>query len=340
MIRPSIILFLFLFAFKAELRAGLLINEFVTNASGDWVELCLAAPAKEKMNISDYYVTMYYGSNEKLGQEPITIYSYDRPETPYDDRFIVVHLTSPDTPDETDWTGDTNGNGFIDVYCNNYSASLWNSDGIVAVDSDDDPSNGGILDFVYYSNRDGGPNETMASYVESAQNQGQWSLYSGENIQECAVSIGAEGLEPYMSISRVNQNDTNTANDFAVTNVQTPGKPNITLPLFMGNKLFKPLRRTIVLIPGHALFGMGEFPLFVFIPSFIKFRVFSITGVLLHESPLYPSVQPGFFNLYWCPLLHRSRYTTGLYLCKIEAVSPTLRRSEEEIIYIILSRYP
>ena len=308
---------------EAKLGAGLMINEFVTNTTGDWVELCLSGAEKEKMDISGLYVTMYYGTNERLGQEPITIYTYDRPET----------------PDETDWSGDTNGNGYIDVYCNNYSASLWNSDGIVAVDSDDDPANGGIIDFVYYSNRDGNPNSTIASYVASAQNQGQWSVYSGKNIQECGVFIGAEGLESYMSVSRANQNDTNSANDFAVTNIQTPGKPNIILPLFTGSKLFKPLRRMITLIPGHGIFGKGEMPLFVFITCFIKFRIFSITGALLYESPLFPSVQPGFFNLYWSPLFHRSRYRTGLYLCKIEAVSPGMRRSEEEIIYIILSRY-
>ena len=330
---------LFLLLMESGVHARLLINEFVTNTDNDWVELCLVSPEKEKMDISNLFVTMYYGTNERLGQEPITIYSYDRPETPYDDRFVVVHLTQPGIPDETDRTGDTNGNGYIDVYCNNYSGSLWNTDGVIAIDTDDNPGNGGIIDFVYYSNRDGNPNSSIVSYVNSAQNFHQWQEFPGGNIQDCGVFIGQKGLEPNMSVSRVNPTDTNTANDFAVTNVQTPGKPNIILPVLMGNKIFKVLRKKITFIPGHGIFGKGEIPLFIFAACYIKFRVFSITGIIVYESPQYPSVQPGFFNLFWNPLHHRSKYPTGLYLCKIEAVNPGKRKSEEATIYFIMSRY-
>jgi hypothetical protein len=77
----------------------------------------------------------------------------------------------------------------------------------------------------------------------------------------------------------------------------------------------------------------------VFAPCVMKLRVFTITGVLIHESPRIPSVNPGLFNLYWNPVLQRRTPPTGLYLCKIEAVNPSLRHSQEEIIYIIVSRY-
>src|SRR4030042_2028015 len=110
----------------SQLEAALQINELATNTSDDWIELALVSPVKVSKDISKLYVTMYYGNNEPLGTDPVTIYSYDRPETPYDDRYVVVHCARPDTPDETDLTGDTNGNGYIDVYCNNYFASLWN----------------------------------------------------------------------------------------------------------------------------------------------------------------------------------------------------------------------
>ena len=94
------IIFLLLLA-GTRLRAGLMINEFVTNTASDWVELTLTGPAKEKRDISGLYVTTYYGRNEPLSADPVTIYSYDRPETTYDDRFVVVHLTRPDETDET-----------------------------------------------------------------------------------------------------------------------------------------------------------------------------------------------------------------------------------------------
>ncbi len=332
-------LILLLLAGRPGLCAQLIINEFVTGSESDWVELFLVGNERSKMDISNFFVTMYYGTNERLGQEAITIYSYDRPETPYDDRFVVVHLTQPGIPDETDRTGDTNGNGCIDVHCNNYSASLWNTEGVIAIDTDDDPSNGGIIDFVYYSNRDGNPNSTISSYLLNAQQFRQWQEYVGANPQECAVFIGPKGLEPHMSISRTSQADTNSASDFAVTNIPTPGKQNIILPVMISKKLFKTLRKTITHVPGHVIFGKGEIPLFVFTPCFIKFRIFSATGMVLYESPSYPSVQPGFFSLYWTPLLHRSKFPTGLYLCKIEAVNPGTRKSEEDTIYFILSRY-
>ncbi len=333
-----LIIFIILLA-ETRLFAGLMINEFVTSTASDWVELTMTGDSKEKMEISKFHVTTYYGKNEPLSPDPVTIYSYDRPETPYDDRYIVVHLTDPVTPDETDLTGDTNGNGYIDLYCNNYYASLWNTEGVIAIDSDDNPANGGIIDFVYYSNRDGSPNDTVASYVRAARDQGQWQGNAVPDIQQGAVSIGAEGLMAHMSVSRNSLADTNGLSDFTVTNTPTPGRPNMTIPIFMGKRLFKAMRKKITFIPGHQLFGSGAIPVFIFIPCCLKLRVFSMTGILIHESPLFVSVNPGFFNLYWNPSFQRSRVVTGLYLCKIEAVNPSLRLSGEEIIYIIMSKY-
>ncbi|HQL81034.1 MAG TPA: hypothetical protein PK307_02435 [Spirochaetota bacterium] len=323
----------------SNLPAGLLINEFVTGTSDDWVELSLVGAENEKMDISGLFVTMYYGTNEPLGTEPVTIYGVNRPETPYDDRFIVVHLTSPGIPDETDRTGDTNRNGHVDVYCGNYSGSLWNSDGVIAVDSDDDPANGGIIDFVFYSNRDGSPNETILSYLASAQAAGHWTSSSEESPQECAVFIGAKGLPSYSGISRKGAGDSNSSADFIITMFQTPGRPNLNLIITMGNRLFKPLRKTITMIPGHRLFGTGEIPVFVFAPCVMKLRIFTVTGVQIHDSPRFPSLNPGLRSLYWNPLLQHRMPPTGLYLCKIEAVNPTLRHSQEETIYIIVSHY-
>lgn len=322
-----------------RLSAHLMINEFVTNTPSDWVELVLPGPTREKMDISKLYVTTYYGKNEPLSADPVTIYSYNRPETPYDDRYIVVHLTQPGIPDETDLTGDTNGNKHIDIYCNNYSASLWNTEGVIAIDSDDDPSNGGIIDFVYYSNRDGSPNETITSYVQQAAAQGQWRIGTISNVQLYSVFIGREGLSSYMSMTRRSTIDLNVCTDFIITNIPTPGRANTPGPIVMGKRLFKLLRKTITIIPGHPIFGSGAIPVFVFFPCCFKLRIFSSTGILVHESPLFTSVNPGNFNLYWNPQLQGRHAVSGLYICKIEAVNIGMRLNAEETMYIIMSRY-
>ena len=325
---------------QGNLCAALIINELVTNTSSDWVELACVGPAGERIDIHNLYVTMYYGTNEPIGTEPITLRCSDDPATPYDDRFAVVHLTAPGTPDETDRTGDTNRNGMIDAYCDNYNASLWNTDGVVSVDTDDDPSNGGIIDFVFYSNRDGSPSETILSYVASAQSRNQWERCESAHTQDCAAFIGTEGLAPHMSLARKSFQDTNRAADFEISATPTPGAMNFILPaVIMVNKVFKPLRRTITVIPGHALFGSGAIPLFVFHPSFFRLRIFSPSGRRIFESSLFPPAQPGFYNLTWQPLLQRQAVPTGLYLCTIEGVSPSLRLSQEETIYIIFNRY-
>ncbi|HOW81744.1 MAG TPA: hypothetical protein PK573_04235, partial [Spirochaetota bacterium] len=139
--RLWILLFFIILLFR-PIQAGLMINEAVTETASDWVEIIFTGEPGECMDVSPFFVTMYYGTNERLSTDPVSICTDDRPDTGYDDRFVVVHLSEPSIPDETDLTGDTDKNGRLDVYCNNYYGSLWNSDGVVAIDSDDDPSNG------------------------------------------------------------------------------------------------------------------------------------------------------------------------------------------------------
>ena len=189
-----------LFTLPAPLFSELLISEFTTNASGDWVEIVLTEGGPAEMDVSALYVTMYYGTNESLAGETVTMRSVDIPETAFDDRYAVIHLSGPSGADETDAAGDLNGNGIRDIYCNNYSGSLWNSDGIVAIDTDDDPGNG-MIDCAAYSNRDGSMNSTIESYILSAAKNGQWVTESGD-IQQCSVDIGPNGLESWMSLCR------------------------------------------------------------------------------------------------------------------------------------------
>ncbi len=335
------LLFIIFILHGVPLQAGLLINEIACATAGDdWVELFFHSESNEGLDIHNLYVTMYYGTNEALSSESITIYSYDRPETPYDDRFVIVHLTEANIDDETDRTGDTNSNGNIDIYCSNYSNSLWNTDCVVAIDTDDDPANGGIIDFAAYSSRDGTVNETMKSYVENAQSFNEWQGYSGENIQECMIDTGNDGLSSYMSISRKNASDSNTADNFGVTKYMTPGRMNIfSSVIFSKNKIFRVSKKKITAIPSHPTLGTCNIDVFVFEQCNIRFRIFSSIGMLIFESPLYTNINPGFFELNWNLRGLGKKARTGLYLAYIEATSSALKNSDVEKIYIILSRY-
>ncbi|HDP80036.1 MAG TPA: hypothetical protein ENN21_04245 [Spirochaetes bacterium] len=319
----------------------LLINEIAPGTStGDWVELYWHDTGQSSFDISRLYVTMYYGTNEALATEPVTLYSWDRPETPYDDRYAVVYLTAPGAPDETDRTGDTNRNGRIDLYCGNYSGSLWNSDCVVAVDTDDDPSNGGMYDFCAYSNSDGSLNETILSYVLDAEAWGQWAACGDPDRQACMVDTGPDGVAAHMSIARLGRADTNGPSDFAVTTFQTPGRENIFPGAGRkGGSLFKAAKRKYTFVPSHPLLGSGAVELFVYQPCNIRFRVFNAPGLCVYESPLYRDVYPGPFTLPWDFRGRGRGAATGLYLGHIEATSKKLKKQQSETVYLIFNRY-
>ncbi len=335
----KIIIVIFIISISAfPLSSKLLINEVVTATGSDWVELYFQSSKKESIDISGLYVTMYYGRNENLAAEPVTLYSYNRIETSYDDRFAVIHLTEPRMEDESDEKGDLNGNGVLDLYCNNYYNSLWNSEGVVAVDTDDDPSNGGVIDFVAYSNRDGSPNKSIESYIDYAVSFNEWTQCSSGNPQNCSVDTGDSGLKEYMSISRVSGNDTNSMNDFVITNFQTPGRENIVNVKRSRRRLFRCLRNKISLFPSKSSSLSGRVPLFVYESCNIKFRIFSVNGMKVYEEPLYRYVKPGYFSLKWAPFAGNSFRPTGLYIGRIEAVSRERSISDSKSIILILSR--
>jgi hypothetical protein len=304
--RWIVVVYLF---FPSLLYAQLVINEIACNVSGsDWVELFLYSAQPLSMDISSLYVTMYYGTNEPLSQSPVTIYSYDRPETPWDDRFVVVHLTDPLTPDECDATGDTNGNGVLDVYCNNYVNSLWNTDCVVAIDTDDEPSNGGIIDFVAYSNRDGALNQSIGQFMAYAIQQGQWI---GTASEEYMVDIGKSGLLEYQSIIRKTISDSNSLDDFVITPYMTPGRPNI-LPVYQAKDIFIKVNKKIVL----SKRAVEQFQIFVLQPCTLRVRLFSTQGFKIYESPLLSEL-PGICTIDW--IRHLQQIRCGLYLGTVEA---------------------
>ena len=328
-------------ALPSSAAAGLLISEVACGTSGgDWVELFFDGGPGETVNIAPLYVTMYFGTNEPLGTDPVTLHAADLPETPYDDRYAVIHLTAPGIPDETDFTGDTNRNGVLDVYCSNYSGSLWNTDCVVALDTDDDPANGGMIDFIAYSVMDESFNSTMESYLRAAAAAGQWTVCDPGLVQQCLVPLPAEGLAAHQSISRRTGPDRNLPEDFATTPFQTPGRPNVfSGPGAKGTKLFSLPQPVFTVLPYRTGHSCLEVPLQILEPCNVRFRVFSPDGLMIHESPLHRAVAPGAFMLKWDLKGKGRRASTGLYIGVVECTGTSIRKSSSVKFSIILNRY-
>jgi len=307
------------------------INEISAGGSSDWIEITLSE-GSSSCDISQYLVTMYYGTNEKIASSPVTIRNRDLPETPYDDRFAVVHFTPAPFEDETDLTGDTNRNGILDVYCCNYG--LWNTDCVVSIDIDDLPSNGGIIDFAAFSNRDGSMNSTIGGYINAAISAGQWETCGRTNLQECTIDIGKKGLNGYSTISRIKPEDTNSVNDFAVTPYATPGRNNIGNISKGKRKLFRAESKKTSHNYGN---GTIRIPLFLYEPCSIKLRIFNSTGFTIYSSEMREDLNPGYYTFFIPEVQLRGKILTGLYPVKIEAAGKS-SISENELIFLVLVR--
>ncbi len=313
-------------------RAALLINEISTGGSEDWVELKLTGQ-DQSMDVSSLLVTMYTGTNQSIASSPVTLKSEDDPSTPYDDRFIVVRFTSVSNEDEVDSAGDVNGNGIREAFCDNYG--LWNTDCVISIDSDDNPDNGGIIDFAAISNRDGSINSTIGGYIDDAIASSQWNTPVSDNLQDCCIYTGDDGLESWASVSRTSCTDSNTASDFAVTQFSTPGKENIVNPQKKGRKLFKTVKKRIIHRYGRSR-GKIEIKLFIFETCSLKIRIFTSTGIPVHSSSLIKDLYPGDYTFTIDEKSIKGKIITGLYPVKIEAVGKENRGSETATSFLII----
>jgi hypothetical protein len=180
----------------------------------------------------------------------------------------------------------------------------------------------------------------MLAYLQYAQSLNQWETYSGENPQLCMIDIGINGLQPHQSIARRDGPDTGRREDFAVTSFQTPGRPNIfSAGPGGGGSLFTLARNRITVLPGHPLLGECRIALTLREVCSLRRRVFTPTGIMVHESPLLRDTPPGPVTLAW-DLRGRGRSAgTGLYILLVEATSRALRHSQRETAYLIVSRY-
>lgn len=325
---------LFLVVQSPSYYDGLVINEVSAACEHNWVELKFTDTGREKIDISNLYVTMFYGGSEPLADEPVYIYSRNRPGTPWDDRFVVVYPARPGIPDETLSTGDTNGNGIIELYCDNYFASFWNTDCVVAIATGPDRNNDTIIDFVVYSRRGDSFNRNMFNNMKSAAEAGEWVIDDMDAPGLSAVYTGPNGLLPHQSISRRPGQDTNTHEDFYVTKFQTPGRENIEKIEHSRNQLFRPDRKRITVIPGGTSLRKAEIPFTVFENSQLKLRIFTSDGRMVYRSSIMKDVTPGMHSYSWEP----GRVPDGMYFCTIEAVDRGRQISQTEQIIIIVSR--
>ena len=324
---------LFLFLAAKLFSAQLVINEFVTNTENDWVELKLIGKPGESMEVSQLFVTPYYGRNNKISNEPITLKAQDDPSTPYDDRFLVVYMHSNGTPSENNHTGDINGNGYLEVYCNNFATALWNTEGVIAIDTDNDSTNGGMIDFAAYSNNNAS-NQTVAGYVRRAMSYGMWP--QSEDTQKVSIDIGAKGLLRYESVARINDTITRSKTDFAVTKFQTPGRDNIISDSDFKGDIFK-VKKNRVLIKQTEKPNFVDIPLFIYEECSIRFRVFTSTGIMIYSSRLTNSVPPGDFTVKWKSDKIKT-LTPGLFLCRVEAVATRRRKGSSSNFSIIIAK--
>ncbi len=331
-IKP-VILLLTIMLCPLKLSAQLVINEISTSSSPNWVEVKLTGEIPA-MDISGLMVTMYYGRSENIALSPVTLKNFDDPATSFDDRFAVIQFTSDPAADETDDMGDINGNGVRDLYCDNYG--LWNTDCVVAIDTDRDPGNGGIIDFAALSNRDGTINTSIGGYIIKAAEHGAWESCSSENLQDCAVDIGPSGLNSYSTVSRKG-NDTNSSQDFIVTPFATPGRENILNPAAGRKKILKSESKKIIHIYS-ANPSQIRIPLFLFQQCSIKGRIFSSTGVPLYSSELLEDINPGYFVFSVNDRELKGKTLTGIYPVKIEAVAKSNKGSETLKLLLVIVR--
>ncbi len=314
------------------LHAGILINEISAGGSSDWIEIKVTEDVST-IDISSLFVTMYYGTNEKISDTPVTLRGRDNPVTPYDDRFAVIHFSSAGEPDETDSTGDIDGNGIRDLYCSNYG--LWNTDCVIAIDTDDSPENGGIIDFAAFSNRDGTPNSTITGYMISASDTGEWISCVVTNPQDCMIFIGDQGLNSYSTLSRNSSADTNSPEDFTVTPYATPGSDNIINRGSERKKILKPLSDKII----YRLDKKNRFitiQLFAYKQCSLKVRIFNSAGTGIYSSDLISEVNPGYYNLKINESCLKGKKLTGLYPVKIEACADG--KSDSNTVFLVIIR--
>jgi len=211
-ILPSVFLLFFSFYLFPAVR----ITEVAPNESYDWVEIFVTTPT----NLSGWQ--LYEGS--KLVKTFPDL-------TPGTSEFVVITFDTS-TVDETNATGDTNGNGYWDLYTTD--TGLTATDNVIILKD----SNSVIVDMVAFANWSGEWTPTLATSqeFEAGITTGQWTgpfdivgfdgAGKDNNIELCCIiswDTAGSGLDAGDAVTR-DENCTDTDNsgqanrDWYVTN--------------------------------------------------------------------------------------------------------------------------
>ncbi len=226
--RISVVL-LFALLFSSPLFASSIvrINEVAPDeGSFDWVELYVAT---DSINLSSWTV--------HAGQSASVIQMKKLPQITTGWAYIVIHCTSTASPplDEDDGTGDTNENGFWDVYiASNIFSGMQATDNVVVLKD----SNSVIIDGMVFTNRSGAWTGDMDEY-KVLVSTGQWSgpadPVDGDADDEVKVENAAALCSSWGSLGRYpDGTDTDGASNWIAKNdwgrytdsIKTPGTAN------------------------------------------------------------------------------------------------------------------
>ncbi|MFH1239130.1 MAG: lamin tail domain-containing protein [bacterium] len=184
----------------------------VSFASGnDWVELYNWG--SEEVDISHFMLTDLDGTDSALAAEPVTL----KPA-----QYAVIHWDDTGV-DETDRTGDTNGDGCIDLYVSDTDLSSTDDEVVLMTAA----VSGDYIDAVCWSNLDGVYDNTDLKLLAE---KGVWAAVSliesdaWSNSKE-VVNEAVIGRKPSL------YEDTNSKNDWYLYPTPTPGTENLFIQI-------------------------------------------------------------------------------------------------------------
>lgn len=298
-----------------------IINEIAPaepSDTGDWIELkCISG----EVDISSWTLRTYLSQSNppSFASAPVILKDTDEPSTPYDDRFVVIHLvkTAEEAEaDETSATGDLNGNQVLDIYFYIYSGLSSKEDYLILMNG-----SGGIEDVAITSNTDGTVSSTFRTELEQTVGllcPEQW-LYNGNEFTDSYISslsdseleealIDVSKIEEGRSVARKNDTDTNTKEDWMLLRVSTPGTENIQ----KGEQLCElSLEKTLI--------SQGETVIIAYSVSFgskVFISVYDSMGTL-RQILVKGLEQGGASRIYW-----EVNLPVGVYFLCIKATGP------------------
>lgn len=189
------------------------ITEVAFSAATDWVELYNYGVAAD---ISGLMLTDLDGVDSRLADVKTTLAP---------GKYAVVYWDESGV-DETDETGDVNGNGVIDLYI--ADTGLSSTDDEVALMSA--ASGGQYIDAVCWSNGTGEFASSEDKDVKLLADNEQW-IITGDTVTKSDCWIDSSKIKSEQSIGRstATVTDNNTKNDWFLFKLPTPGQDNPSL---------------------------------------------------------------------------------------------------------------